>query len=391
MVEWKKLGDLGVFENIGTDKKIVQGEQLVTLLNYVDVYHHKFIDSSIPKMVVSASDKKRINCTVEQGDIFVTPTSETVDDIGHSSVIIDTIPNTVYSYHIMRYRLYEKNMILSYFINFAFDTDIVKKQILKKAQGLTRFGLSKDKFASIQIPIPPLSEQNRIVSILDTFTESIENLKKQITERKKQYEYYRDQLLDLEGKPGVEMKTVKDLCKNICSGGTPSTSHKEYYNGNIPWLRTQEVDWKNIYDTEIKITNEAIANSSAKLIPVNCVIVAMYGATAAKVAINKIPLCTNQACCNLEIDNRIAIYKYVYQWLCKEYYRIKSMGEGSQNNINGKKIKEYQIPLPSIEEQNRIVSILDTFEASISNLEQQLTHRQKQYEYYRNMLLTFDE
>ena len=67
------------------------------------------------------------------------------------------------------------------------------------------------------------------------------------------------------------------------------------------------------------------------------------------------------------------------------------MGEGSQNNINGKKIKEYQIPLPSIEEQNRIVTILDTFEASIANLEQQLTHRQKQYEYYRNMLLTFDE
>lgn len=198
MIEWKKLGELGVFENIGTDKKTVEGEQLVTLLNYVDVYHHKYIDSSVPQMQVSASEKKIRDCTVEQGDIFVTPSSETVDDIGHSSVIVETIPNTVYSYHIMRYRLFERNMLLSYYINYAFDTDCVKRQILKKAQGLTRFGLSKDKFASIEIPIPSLSEQERIVGILDTFTSSIENLEAQLQARQKQYEYYRNKLLTFE-------------------------------------------------------------------------------------------------------------------------------------------------------------------------------------------------
>lgn len=240
------------------------------------------------------------------------------------------------------------------------------------------------------IPIPSLSEQQRIVSILDTFTSSISNLKQQIEERRKQYEYERDQLLDLEGKEGVEMKTIQDVCRKICSGGTPSTSHKEYYEGNIPWLRTQEVDWKEINDTEIKITEEAIANSSAKLIAENCVIVAMYGATAAKVAINKIPLSTNQACCNLEIDNTIASFKYVYHWLCKEYQNLKSMGEGSQNNINGQKVKNYPIPLPPLSTQSRIVSILDTFEQSIANLEEQLAMREKQYEYYRNQLLTFE-
>ena len=180
MVEWKKLGTLGSFENIGTDKKINDGEKLVTLLNYVDVYHYKHIDASIPQMVVSASDKKIKDCSVEQGDIFVTPSSETVDDIGHSSVIEETISNAVYSYHIMRYRLFDKNLLLSYYINYAFDTDIVKKQILKRAQGLTRFGLSKDKFASIEVPIPSISEQQRIVGILDTFSSSIANLKEQI-------------------------------------------------------------------------------------------------------------------------------------------------------------------------------------------------------------------
>ena len=245
------------------------------------------------------------------------------------------------------------------------------------------------KYSQFEIPYPSEEEQNRIVEILDTFTASIANLKEQIKERRKQYEYYRDQLLDLVGKDGVEMRTIKDICVNICSGGTPSTAHREYYNGTIPWLRTQEVDWKDIYDTEIKITEEAIANSSAQIIPSNCVIVAMYGATAAKVAINKIPLSTNQACCNLEIDERLAIVKYVFQWLCKEYLKLKALGEGSQNNINGKKVKDYPIPIPSKDEQHRIVSILDKFEGSIANLEAQLEEREKQYEYYRKQLLTF--
>lgn len=118
---------------------------------------------------------------------------------------------------------------------------------------------------------------------------------------------------------GVEWKTIQDICKNIVSGGTPLTTKLEYYNGTIPWLRTQEVDWTDIYDTGIKITEAGLKSSSAKLIPENCVIVAMYGATAAKVAVNKIPLSTNQACCNLEIDSEKASYRYVYYWLCNNY------------------------------------------------------------------------
>ena len=92
-VEFTTLGNLGKFESIGVDKKIVDGQQKITLLNYVDVYHHKHIDSTIPQMIVTASDKKIIDCTVEKGDIFITPTSETRDDIGHASVITETIPN----------------------------------------------------------------------------------------------------------------------------------------------------------------------------------------------------------------------------------------------------------------------------------------------------------
>lgn len=194
---------------------------------------------------------------------------------------------------------------------------------------------------------------------------------------------------------GVEFKSILNICKNVVSGGTPNSTKSGYYDGDIPWLRTQEVNWTDILDTEIKITELGYNNSSAKLIPKNCVIIAMYGATAAKSAINKIPLTTNQACCNLEINEKIAEFKYVYYWFCKEYLNLKSLGQGSQHNINANIIKNYRIPVPPLAIQQRIVDILDRFDTLCndisSGLPAEIEARQKQYEYYRDKLLTFKE
>lgn len=249
-----------------------------------------------------------------------------------------------------------------------------------------------DKF---EIPLPPIEVQTEIVRILDKFTSLEAELEAELDCRKRQYEYYRDRLLsfDNEGGQEVEWKKMSEVCKNICSGGTPLTSKAEYYDGNIPWLRTQEVDYCEIHSTLRNITQLGLENSSAKMIPANCVIVAMYGATAAKVAINKIPLCTNQACCNLEIDEKQALVRYVYQWICKQYEVLKAMGEGSQHNINAKKVKDFKIPIPSLEEQHRIVSILDRFESLTTSLQSglpaEIAARRQQYEHYRDKLLTF--
>lgn len=257
--------------------------------------------------------------------------------------------------------------------------------------------LSRSAVENFEIPLPPIEVQNEIVGILDRFADLAASLQAELQARIQQYEYYRSKLLSFNeiggGTQGVTWMKMNEICLNISSGGTPDTSKAEYYIGNIPWLRTQEVDWHDIFDTAIKISDSALKNSSAKMIPVNCVIVAMYGATAAKVAINKIPLCTNQACCNLEINPKIANYRFVYQWLCKEYEKLKAKGEGSQHNINGKKIKEYLIPIPSLSEQQRIIEILDRFERLTADLQTglpaEIKARQQQYEYYRNRLLTF--
>lgn len=194
-VEYKKLGEVGTFENIGVDKKINPVEKEVVLLNYVDVYKHQYIDRTIPKMVVTASEKKIQNCTVEQWDLFITPTSETRDDIGHASVITETLDKTVYSYHIMRFRLNNPNRVTACYIRYLFETSIVQKQIYRFASGQTRFGLSKYKFAEILIPVPPLEVQEEIVMILDSFSDYAAELQAELQARKEQYEYYRNLLL----------------------------------------------------------------------------------------------------------------------------------------------------------------------------------------------------
>ena len=191
---------------------------------------------------------------------------------------------------------------------------------------------------------------------------------------------------------GAEVKwmTVEEISKNISSGGTPRSNVAAYYGGNIPWLRTQEVNFREIWDTGIKITEEGLNSSSAKYIPANSIIVAMYGATVGRVGINKIPLTTNQACANIEVNDNIAYYRYIYHYLSSQYEYIKSLGAGSQTNINAGIVKKIKVPIPPLYVQEEIVRILDKFTTLEAELETELDCRKRQYEYYRNQLLSFD-
>lgn len=188
----------------------------------------------------------------------------------------------------------------------------------------------------------------------------------------------------------VERKGLGEIAIKISSGGTPNTGVSTYYKGNIPWLRTQEVGSGDIWDTGIKITELGLKNSSAKIIPKNCVIVAMYGATVGKIGINKIPLCTNQACANIQLDEEVAHYRYVYHYLLSQYEFIKSLGAGSQTNINAQIVKKLQIPIPPLSVQKEIVRILDAFTELTTELTIELTARKQQYIYYRDQLLSFE-
>ena len=201
----------------------------------------------------------------------------------------------------------------------------------------------------------------------------------------------------------IEWRTLGDITKKWYSGGTPTAGKAEYYeNGTIPWLRTQEVKFNDIHETEVNITKTALEKTSAKWIPENCVIIAISGATAGRSAINKIPLTTNQHCGCLEIDNEVALYRYVFHWVCFNYENIKSLGQGARGDLNSTIIKNFRIPIPcpdnpkkSLEIQAEIVRILDAMTAHTaeltSELTSELTARKKQYNYYRDKLLSFED
>ena len=173
-----------------------------------------------------------------------------------------------------------------------------------------------------------------------------------------------------------EKVKLGDICKYVTSGGTPKSSIKEYYEPKqIPWLKTKEVNYCRVYETESYISKDGLNNSSAKMIPQNSVIVAMYGQgdTAGRVAINKIPLTTNQACCNLIIDETKAYYEFVYYQLVTLYEKMVSLKNGgAQPNLNAAIIKSLEIKLPSLKTQRYIADILSAYDNLIENNQKQI-------------------
>ncbi|WP_373161716.1 restriction endonuclease subunit S [Bacteroides uniformis] len=154
------------------------------------------------------------------------------------------------------------------------------------------------------------------------------------------------------------------------SGGTPSRSNKSYYGGNIPWLKTGDLNDGLISDIPESITEEAVANSSAKINPTGSVLIAMYGATIGKLGILTFPATTNQACCAcIEFNAIIQLYLF-YFLLSQRNEFIAKGGGGAQPNISKEIIVNTFIPLPPLSEQQRIVMEIEKWFALIDQIEQ---------------------
>lgn len=254
----------------------------------------------------------------------------------------------------------------------------------------------KAAILNFRIPVPPLEVQREIVRVLDKFTQLEAELEAELEARHRQYEHYRNHLLTF-NKPKVPWVSIGSICGQVISGGTPLVTRREYYGGQIPWLRTQEVRYSDIHETETSITDAGLANSSARWIPKNSVIIAISGAgvTRGRAAVNKIPLTTNQHCCSLILDPTKTHYRFVYHYVRSQYEKLRSRGQGNRSDLTVGIIKDFLIPLPPLGEQEQIASVLDKFDSLVNDLSiglpAELEARRKQYEYYRDRLLTFEE
>ncbi len=165
--EWEveRLGEVGDISSAGVDKKMRADETAVRLVNYLDVYRKDFIYSKDLNYWVTAPKHQLIRCSVKEGDIFFTPSSETRDDIGKSAVAMEDIPDAAYSYHVTRLRLRD-NWNLQ-FRTYAFKTRVFLDQAEMLCDGSgTRYVISQGKFKSMTVQVPPLDEQTAIATVL---------------------------------------------------------------------------------------------------------------------------------------------------------------------------------------------------------------------------------
>ncbi|MBK5241940.1 restriction endonuclease subunit S [Clostridium sp.] len=275
-----------------------------------------------------------------------------------------------------------KTVSLKY-ISLYINSPFVQKQIEALNTGSSREGLNFQQVRRLNICLPKMDEQVAIENIIITIDVQIERTESLIEKTKELKKGLMQRLLTKgightefkETEVGIIPKAwrvnrIIDVA-DTASGGTPSRSKKEYYeNGIIPWVKTGELGKKYIYDTEEKITQEAIKKSSAKLIPINSVLIAMYGATIGKTSITKNVVSTNQASC--AVICKLSQLDYEYLYYISSFYKEKLIelgAGGAQPNISQQLIKEFKIPVPNIKEQKNISDILSTFDRKIEQYE----------------------
>lgn len=191
------LKDFGFVKTSSVDKKIKEGEQIVNLFNYMDVYRSttKLVDSNIKFTKTSIKPHVLEENYIRKGDVFFTPSSETEDDIGYSATAIEDIPNAVYSYHLIRFRP-TKKLLDERFSGKLFNTKLCRDYFTEKCNGLTRMTLKKGDFEELQIYFPTdLLEQNTIYSVIHNQEKMIEYQKSLWDKEKQKFNWLLDNLL----------------------------------------------------------------------------------------------------------------------------------------------------------------------------------------------------
>ncbi len=246
-----------------------------------------------------------------------------------------------------------------------------------------------------EVPVPPLEVQGEIVRILDNFTELTAELTVELTARQKQYEYYRNHLLTFDDT--VKQVRLGDICSVITKGTTP----KNYTKTGISFIKTEAFDGTKIVPEKLSYVDEETHTTFLRrsILEENDILVTIAGATIGKCVIvpkEILPANTNQALAiiRLEKGNSPKYVMYLLQSDLMKRYMQKNIKGSAQPNLNLKQLNDFIIPLPPLSIQERLVHVLDNFEAICSDLNiglpAEIGARQKQYEYYRDKLLNFE-
>lgn len=396
-VEYKKLGEVATISRGGSFQKKDFCEDGVPCIHYGQIYTRYGLFADKTLTFISADVAKKQKYAVKN-DIVMAVTSENIDDVckcvawlgddeiavsGHTAIIHHTLNPKYLCYY--------------------FHTAMFYAQKKKLAHGTKVIEVTPDKLTDITIPVPPIEIQVEIVKILDEYSTSVtalqQELENELTARKKQYEYYRDLLLDFGvhggGTSECEWRTLESFA-DVRDGTHDSPKPSDY---GYPLVTSKNISGGNLDLTSCYLINENDYNSinQRSKVDITDVLVSMIGTIGETIIVTSEP---NYAIKNIGLvkTGNLLTSKYI------KYYISSSYGQRYiQENIKGTAprylsltaLRKFSIPVPPIEEQERIVSILDRFDKLCNDIPEglpaEIEARRKQYEYYRDKLLSFEE
>ena len=383
-VEWKALSE--IFEMRGgytpsTKNKDFWEDGILPWFRMEDIREKGNILSDSTLHITPTAVKK--NGLFPQNSIILA-TSATIGE--HALLTVPALSNQRFTAFYPKEKYVDRvNCKFAYYVFYLIDEWCKNNIVQGGFASVDMTGLKKYLF-----PIPSLAKQQEIVSQLDTFTTLIFNLESELDMRRKQYEHYRNQLLDFEGVEGVEWKTLGDVCK-FKYGYTAKADD----NGSYRYIRITDIDeYGRLYKDNAKYIGE-FDDLDGYVLKKNDIVVARTGATFGKTLIFEADYPAVYASFLIKIDFKgILLNKYYWHFAQSKLYWMqanKLVGGGAQPQFNTGALSQVIVPIPSLTKQAEIVSKLDAFENLIQSLDQEIKLRQKQYEYYREKLLTFEK
>ncbi len=403
--KYKKISDVASFVRgfsyKGSEKNIESGKYLFVTLNSI-----KEGGSFKREFCYIISDRLKEKNFVKQGEIVIANTEQSKDGSLLGSPAIVEFPNSynvdraVFSHHITKIKIEDDTNkdFLYYFLIFN------QKKAVLYSTGSVVWALDIESWSKNElIPVPPLNEQKAIAKILSDLDSKIElNQKMNKTLEAIAQAIFRNWFIDFEfpneeGKPykssggemvdselgeipmSWEVKRIKDLCISIENGGTPKRMEKKYWNGEINWFKTGELNDRPLTDSAEKITREGLMNSSCKLWKINTILIALYASpTVGRLGLLKVDGASNQACSGLVAKDEIG-YPYLFYTLFFKRDELNNIATGAaQQNISQEIIKEsvcIQPPLKLLDNFNWMVSrlidrqtLLAKEQATLSNI-----------------------
>lgn len=395
--EVKRLGDLGEIAGAGVDKKSQPGEMPVRLLNYMDVYRKDFLGTNDFRHKVTARLDQVKRCAVRRGDVFFTPTSEVRDDIGHSAVAIEDVPDVVYSYHVVRLRLFE-NWDLCFRAQ-VFKSKYFLEQASTQCEGSgIRYVLTLSKFRNLAVQYPTdVQEQQRIGTILSDMDAHVNAMARLLAKKKAVKAAMAEELLTgkrrLEGFSGAwKVLAAKEIGSFSGGNGFPLSAQGKT-NGDYPFFKVSDMNHDGnetfMITSNHYISEHVRAGLGVKLFPEGTIVFAKVGAAVflERKKILKRPSCIDNNIAAFVVNKELADVGYVHAFLLNT--KIGALvNTTALPSLNAKILGEMTLVVPPLPEQTAIATILSDMDADIHALAKKLEKHKKLKEAMAHQLLT---